>query len=133
MRAILPRFISREYRSGPFFLTLTDLHQSNILVDDEWNIISLIDLEWAVPMPVEIGLLPPYWLSGRAVDDLEHGDALGEFNEVINELMDVFEEVEFDSEKIARTRIFLHDVEAFFHCYERLLGARKLLVLSGCV
>ena len=27
MRALLPQFTSRQYREGPFVLTLTDLHQ----------------------------------------------------------------------------------------------------------
>jgi len=47
MRGVLHHLVSREYRNGPFVLTLTDLHQSNIFVDDKWHITSLIDLEWA--------------------------------------------------------------------------------------
>jgi hypothetical protein len=29
-RSVLPRFIRQDLRSGPFLLTLTDVHQSNI-------------------------------------------------------------------------------------------------------
>lgn len=47
MRALLPHFTSRELRHGPFFFRLTDLHPSNIFVDDQWNIKWIIDLEWA--------------------------------------------------------------------------------------
>lgn len=52
MRALLPTFTLRDYRNGPFVFTLTDLHQSNIFVDDNWNITSLIDLEWASSLPI---------------------------------------------------------------------------------
>lgn len=35
MRAVLPVFFSREFQRGPFIFSLTDLHQSNILVDND--------------------------------------------------------------------------------------------------
>jgi len=35
MRAILPHFIRRNYCHRPFVFTLTDLHQSNIFVNDK--------------------------------------------------------------------------------------------------
>lgn len=35
MRAMLPHFMSRDLRHGPFIPILTDLHQSNIFVDDD--------------------------------------------------------------------------------------------------
>ncbi|KAL4885175.1 hypothetical protein BJY04DRAFT_231781 [Aspergillus karnatakaensis] len=78
MRALLPQFSCRNYRRGPFIMTLTDLHQSNIFVDSAWNIKSLVDLEWTCSLPVEM-LHPPYWLTSRGVDMLfqgEHLDAL---------------------------------------------------------
>ncbi|OJJ36408.1 hypothetical protein ASPWEDRAFT_49912 [Aspergillus wentii DTO 134E9] len=62
MRGTLHHFISRQYRNGPFVLTLSDLHPSNIFVDEEWHIISLIDLEWACSFPIELQT-PPYWLT----------------------------------------------------------------------
>jgi len=33
MRAVLHHFYSRKLRHGPFFFTLTDMHQSNVFVD----------------------------------------------------------------------------------------------------
>jgi hypothetical protein len=45
MQAILHHFTHRNHRYEPYFLWLTDIHQSNISVDDEGHIISLIDLE----------------------------------------------------------------------------------------
>ncbi|KAK2791303.1 hypothetical protein FQN52_004980 [Onygenales sp. PD_12] len=90
MRGLLPQFVSREYRGGPFVLTLTDLHPSNIFVDENWNITSLIDLEWACSFPIEMQT-PPYWLTGRPIDDIEHGEHLQAFENVINEFIDAFE------------------------------------------
>jgi hypothetical protein len=69
MRACLPHFLNRHSRSGPFYLTLTDLHKSNIFVDENWHIKAIIDLEWACSRPVEM-LRPPLWLTGQAIDGL---------------------------------------------------------------
>ncbi|KAH8425840.1 uncharacterized protein LDX57_003584 [Aspergillus melleus] len=89
MRAILPHFINRDFRRGPFVLSLTDLHQSNIFVDQDWNIKCLVDLEWACSRPVEM-LHPPYWLTSRGVDQLEEGEHLDAFNNMHSEFMDAF-------------------------------------------
>ncbi|KAL2871679.1 kinase-like domain-containing protein [Aspergillus lucknowensis] len=93
MRGLLPQFISRQYRNGPFYLTLTDLHPSNIFVDDNWHITSLIDLEWACSFLVELQT-PPYSLTGQPIDDIEHGEHLQTFDKTINEFIDTFEEQE---------------------------------------
>lgn len=93
MRGLLHQFVSRRYRDGPFVLTLTDLHPSNIFVDEDWHITSLIDLEWACSFPIELQT-PPYWLSGRPIDDIEHGEHLQTFDKIINEFIDTFEEQE---------------------------------------
>lgn len=89
MRAVLPHFTNRDLRRGPFLFTLTDIHQSNILVDEEWNIKCLIDLEWACSRPMDMQN-PPHWLSGQSVDHLI-GKNLVEFNEVYEEFMEAFE------------------------------------------
>ncbi|KAH6715962.1 hypothetical protein BKA61DRAFT_654855 [Leptodontidium sp. MPI-SDFR-AT-0119] len=90
MRAVLHHFIQRDYRNGPFVFTLTDLHQSNIFVDDDWNIISLIDLEWACSLPIQLQC-PPYWLSGRGIDQMEHGEPLETFRQLVFEYFEAFE------------------------------------------
>lgn len=69
MRSIWSCYFRREFLRGPFFLTLTDLHPSNIFVDDEWNIKYFIDLEWACSRPVEM-IHPPYWLTNQAIDSI---------------------------------------------------------------
>ncbi|KAG0160932.1 Aminoglycoside phosphotransferase [Penicillium digitatum] len=93
MRGLLPQFISRQYRDGPFVLTLTDLHASSIFVDENWHITSLIDLEWVCSLPIELQT-PPYWLTGRPIDDIEHGEHFDTFQEVMTEFITFFEEQE---------------------------------------
>lgn len=89
MRSIWSCFFRRGLCRGPFFLNLTDLHQSNIFVDDDWNIECLIDLEWACSLPAEM-IHPPYWLTNKVsnIDTLDEYDALRE------EFMKVFQEEE---------------------------------------
>ncbi|RMZ82228.1 hypothetical protein DV738_g1777, partial [Chaetothyriales sp. CBS 135597] len=45
VRATLHHFLDRDQSQGPFYLTLTDIHQSNIFVDKDWNVKYLIDLD----------------------------------------------------------------------------------------
>ncbi|OJD16068.1 hypothetical protein AJ78_03741 [Emergomyces pasteurianus Ep9510] len=73
MRAVSSYFFKRALRWGPFIYVLNDLHQSNILVDEEWNIISLIDLEYACSRPIEM-LHPPYWFTSPHMNtiDVDH-------------------------------------------------------------
>lgn len=92
MKAVLPHYACRDLRYGPFVLSLTDLHQSNIFVDKDWNITKLIDLEWACALPIEM-IHPPYWLTSEGIDTLE-GTALQEYARVRKEFMYIFEREE---------------------------------------
>lgn len=89
MRAILPGFVNRDLRGGPFLFTLTEIHQSNIYVDEEWHIRYLIDLEWACSLLMEMQN-PPHWLTSRGVDQLE-GEHPTAYNDVREEFMETFE------------------------------------------
>jgi hypothetical protein len=91
MRALGPHFTDREQRFGPFTFMLTDLHQSNIFVDENWHITCLVDLEWACALPSEM-LHPPIWLTGHAIDIID--DHLEEYQERHGEFMAVFAEKE---------------------------------------
>lgn len=92
MRALLPHFTQRGLREGPFFFRLTDLHPSNILVDGQWNIRKIIDLEWACSLPAET-LHPPYWLTDQPIDLLIE-ENLETFTQTYQEFMGIFEEEE---------------------------------------
>lgn len=83
MRTLQPLFTDRKAREGPFVMTLTDLHQSNIFVDDDWHITRLIDLEWACSRPPEMAFNPPYWLASSRIVDSARGveELLGEEQE----------------------------------------------------
>ncbi|OJD09886.1 hypothetical protein ACJ73_10035 [Blastomyces percursus] len=51
---------------------------------------SRLDLEWACSFPIEMQT-PPYWLTGRPIDDIEHGEHLQTFKTVMSEFIDAFE------------------------------------------
>lgn len=93
MRAVFHHFTQPIYRHGPFGFTLTDLRQSNIFVDKGWNITSLIDLEWECSLSIQLQC-PPYWLSGKAIDQMEHGEPLDTFQELVSKYFEVFEQEE---------------------------------------
>ena len=89
MRAVLHHFLNRDVRNGPFIFMLTDIHQGNIYVDEQWNVKYLIDLEWACSLPIEMQN-PPHWLTNRDVDQLE-GEDLTSYSDMHEEFMQAFE------------------------------------------
>ncbi|KAF4980049.1 hypothetical protein FZEAL_3911 [Fusarium zealandicum] len=85
LRAVTHFFILPERRSGPYLLQPTDFHQSNIFVDDEWNITCLIDLEWICALPVEM-MSVPYWLTDCSIDMITD-DQYERFDDVRKEFL----------------------------------------------
>lgn len=69
MRTVFRSFFSPELGRGPFVLAFTDLHLSNIMVDEKWHITSLVDLEWMCTLPIEM-YRSPTWLTDKAVDEI---------------------------------------------------------------
>jgi hypothetical protein len=69
LRMLSHYYIERKRCNGPFYLQFTDLHASNIFVDEQWNITCLMDLEWVCVLPAEM-LAVPYWLSGHGIDEI---------------------------------------------------------------
>ncbi|EFY84979.1 hypothetical protein MAC_08963 [Metarhizium acridum CQMa 102] len=65
----IPQLFRDDLCNGPFVFSLTDLHRSNIFVDENWNITCIIDLEFACSWPVEF-LQTPYWLGGGLIDEV---------------------------------------------------------------
>lgn len=87
LRAILPRHFNIHQNHEQFVMNFTDLHQSNIFVDENWNITRVIDLEFAYSCPIEL-VQVPHWLSGRGVDQL-YGPHLEEFQILHDQFVDV--------------------------------------------
>ncbi|OJD09884.1 hypothetical protein AJ78_08879 [Emergomyces pasteurianus Ep9510] len=92
MRALLNKFTDRYLCEGPFLMQLTDIHASNIFVDKDWNIKHIIDLEWTCSLPLGY-LLPPFWLTGKAVDQIK-GPEYKPFKECYERFVKVFEQEE---------------------------------------
>ncbi|PGH18438.1 hypothetical protein AJ79_00507 [Helicocarpus griseus UAMH5409] len=74
---------------------------SNILVDDNWNIKCLIDLEWACSHAAEM-IQPPYWLSNQAIDLINKDD----YEMLHRELMETFA----DEEMKIKPPVLLHSI-----------------------
>ena len=68
LKAVRSQFFDRKLRYGPFVLQFTDLHESNIFVDDQYNITSIVDLEWCCSLPMEMQQ-PHFWLGGQEGND----------------------------------------------------------------
>jgi hypothetical protein len=136
MRARIPHFTNRELRHGAFVLTLTDLHQSNIFVDNDWHVKCLIDLEWACSRPLEM-LHRPSWLTGRGVDQLAKGEHLEAYSSIRGEFVDAFEKEEklfspFNSDVSHRTRIMRRGWTAgnfwYFHALDNPKGLYNIFL-----
>lgn len=91
MQATFPSFFTRELSRGPFTFILTDLHQSNIFVDDDWHVTSLVDLEWACSRPIEM-IRTPTWLTNKAVDEIANEDV--DYDTVRSEFIEIMAEEE---------------------------------------
>jgi len=104
MRSVWPCYFRRDLLRGPFFLALTDVHQSNIFVDDNWNIKYFIGLEWACSRPVEM-IHPPYWLTNQAIDLISQDD----YQSLHEEFLDAFAEEEAKITPVSET-LYLHPI-----------------------
>ncbi|XWW99553.1 hypothetical protein V2A60_007563 [Cordyceps javanica] len=69
-RLALPQLLRKDLERGPFVLALTDLHRSNIMVDKDWNVTCVIDLEYACAWPVEFWH-SPNWLDSDYIDTMD--------------------------------------------------------------
>ncbi|KAI1992052.1 hypothetical protein LOZ51_003675 [Ophidiomyces ophidiicola] len=65
-RQFLMEWVQPKYNHGPFVLMHGDLRSSNILVDDDLDIVSILDWEWSHTIPLQM-FVPPSWLSGHEV------------------------------------------------------------------
>jgi hypothetical protein len=105
MKTISSQMFRRDLRRGPFVFCLTDLHQSNIFVDGNWNITCLVGLEWACARPVEM-VQPPYWLTSQPVDCI---DAV-EYEKLHAEFLAALEKEEGESYEKGQTKVLLSPI-----------------------
>jgi hypothetical protein len=82
----------RELNYGSFILCWTDENLGNFTVDDEFNITSILDLEWCCCRPIETEY-PPLWLSGRALHSLPRANE-ADFTVQCEDFLRVFEQVD---------------------------------------
>lgn len=68
LRSNIPNFIDMDYR-GPFVLQFTDWNPGNFFVDDAWNLVCIIDLEFVNVLPPDM-MCEPYWATVGAIDDI---------------------------------------------------------------
>ncbi|KAM5435659.1 hypothetical protein McanCB21832_003366 [Microsporum canis] len=61
------------------------MYWSNIFVDENWNITSLIDLEWGCSLPVEM-IHPPYWLTSEFADAINEDEYKKMWTEFVHTL-----------------------------------------------
>lgn len=90
LKLLIPQLVDVGY-NGPFILQYTDLHASNLFVDDEWNITGIIDLEFVCSLPPGM-LSVPHWLTVEHIDELS--DHLDEHNRHRAEFLQVLESEE---------------------------------------
>ncbi|WEW60049.1 hypothetical protein PRK78_005533 [Emydomyces testavorans] len=62
-RQYLMEWIKPELNHGPFVLMHGDLRSSNIIVDDNLNIVSVLDWEWTHTIPAQM-FVAPSWFTG---------------------------------------------------------------------
>lgn len=80
-------------QDNKFPLQLSDLHASNIFVDEDWHITNIIDLEWAYSGPSEL-LLAPYWLNNADVDGMMLPEERKAFEPLLYKFLHVVREEE---------------------------------------
>lgn len=88
-RSVASQFFDTKFNTGPFLFSLTDLHASNIFVNEDWNIRRIIDLELASSLPLEF-VRPPSWLTMQAHDVIDPET----YNAYRAEFMNIFQEEE---------------------------------------
>ncbi|KAG5949017.1 hypothetical protein E4U53_006079 [Claviceps sorghi] len=91
-RAIAHDYLQPERRDGPFYLQFDDLHMSNIFVDENWNISSIVDLEFVNARPLEM-MQAPHWLENVDLSSFKD-EQLESFKEKRLEYMEIFQDEE---------------------------------------
>lgn len=70
----IARKFSNAYNRGPFPLYCDDLRPSNVIVDSDLNLQSVIDWEYCYAAPAELTYCSPWWLLLKRPDSLKEGE-----------------------------------------------------------
>lgn len=98
-RATAAHFLSRDCRDGPFSLFLADFNAANVMVDDDWNVTGMFDLEWIVSAPIDMPRLPR-WLTWDTVDSMA-GQGYDSYDTMRARFMEVFRDEEQQTDTAA--------------------------------
>ncbi|KAG5943141.1 hypothetical protein E4U53_007107 [Claviceps sorghi] len=139
LRTLSHNYVKREWRNGPFLLQLTDLHQSNIMVNDDWDITCLLDVSWLCALPPE-ALSTPHWLTGFQIDELvdtKECNNLTEYNTIRQEFMQVLREEESKERLVWPLTDIMEDMWQssgfwFWHCLNSVNAAYYLVAEHLC-
>ncbi|KAG6003912.1 hypothetical protein E4U21_001590 [Claviceps maximensis] len=139
LRALSHNYVKRELRNGPFLLQLTDLHPSNIMVNDQWDITCLLDVAWLCALPAE-ALSAPHWLTGCQIDELvdtKECNNLTEYNAARREFMQVLREEESNERLAWPLSDIMEDMWQssgvwFWHCLNSVNAAYYLVAEHLC-
>ncbi|ERT03316.1 hypothetical protein HMPREF1624_01627 [Sporothrix schenckii ATCC 58251] len=83
---------ARRGDGQPFLLHLSDSNPGNLLVDDDWHITAIFDLEWLFAAPID-QLQPPSWLTWESIDFVA-GEGYDSYCAARKVYMDIFREEE---------------------------------------
>jgi hypothetical protein len=115
MRTVRPHFFDPQLNEGPFVFCLTDLRPENILVDKDWHIKCVIDLEWACSLPAEF-TYPPIWFTLEAIDRIN----IENYDQLRRQFMDIYEREEamytHDSPRRSRIMSNTWKLRTFWFC-----------------
>lgn len=126
LRTISHHYYDRDLRDGPFVMQFSDLHARNILVDADWNITGLIDLEWICSRPAEM-VDVPYWITGLGIDEVGDEENIADYVRTREEFMGILEDEERKSglrpeQNMCLSRIMRRSWESkscwFTHCLD---------------
>lgn len=104
LRAVTHHFVggSSRWRNGPFALYMSDANASNFMVDEDWNVTGMYDLEWMFSAPADMPRVPS-WLTWSSVDRISK-PASDEYA-AYDETRAVFAGVFAEEERLADTAV----------------------------
>ncbi|KAI9847355.1 MAG: hypothetical protein M1837_002543 [Sclerophora amabilis] len=96
---LIPRFVNPEYDRGPFKLHCDDFRPGNMLIDDDFKIVGVVDWEFTYAAPFQFMYSPPRWLILTKPDKWydyaeQGGDLFDDFKSKLELYLRVLEEQE---------------------------------------